>query len=63
MTGVQTCALPICMILPTIIVASEEALKAVPKTFREGSIALGATHWETIYKNVQIGRASCRERV
>lgn len=41
-----------CMILPTIIVASEEALKAVPQYMREGSLALGATKWETIYKNV-----------
>ena len=41
-----------CMILPTIIVASEESLKAVPKYMREGSLALGATKWETIYKNV-----------
>ncbi|HEY3250530.1 MAG TPA: phosphate ABC transporter permease PstA [Ignavibacteria bacterium] len=41
-----------CMILPIIIVASEEALKAVPQYMREGSLALGATKWETIYKNV-----------
>ena len=41
-----------CMILPTIIVASEEALKTVPQYMREGSLALGATKWETIYKNV-----------
>jgi phosphate transport system permease protein len=41
-----------CMILPTIIVASEEALKSVPKYMREGSLALGATKWETIHKNV-----------
>ncbi len=41
-----------CMILPTIIVASEEALQTVPKSLREGSLALGATKWETIYKNV-----------
>jgi len=41
-----------CMILPTIIVASEEALKAVPAFMREGSLALGATKWQTIYKNV-----------
>lgn len=40
------------MILPTIIVSSEEALQAVPKAFREGSLALGATKWQTIYKNV-----------
>jgi len=41
-----------CMILPTIIVSSEEALKAVPMSLREGSLALGATKWETISKNV-----------
>lgn len=41
-----------CMILPTIIVASEEALRAVPQSFREGSLALGATKWQTIYRNV-----------
>jgi phosphate transport system permease protein len=41
-----------CMILPIIIVASEEALKAVPQAFREGSLALGATKWDTIRKNV-----------
>lgn len=40
------------MILPTIIVSSEEALQAVPKSNREGSLALGATQWQTIYKNV-----------
>lgn len=41
-----------CMILPVIIVSSEEALRAVPQSFREGSLALGATKWQTIYKNV-----------
>jgi phosphate transport system permease protein len=41
-----------CMVLPIIIVASEEALRAVPQTFREASLALGATHWQTIRKNV-----------
>jgi phosphate transport system permease protein len=40
------------MILPVIIVASEEALKSVPMSFREGSLALGATKWQTIRKNV-----------
>jgi phosphate transport system permease protein len=40
------------MILPVIIVASEEALKSVPISFREGSLALGATKWQTIHKNV-----------
>lgn len=41
-----------CMILPTIIVASEEALRTVPRGFREASLALGATKWETIRTNV-----------
>jgi phosphate transport system permease protein len=41
-----------CMILPIIIVSSEEALRAVPRSLREGSLALGATKWQTIYKNV-----------
>lgn len=38
--------------LPVIIGASEEALRAVPQTFREASLALGATKWQTIYKVV-----------
>lgn len=41
-----------CMVLPTIIVAGEEALRAVPRALREGSLALGATKWETIRRNV-----------
>jgi phosphate transport system permease protein len=40
------------MVLPVIITASEESLRAVPKGFREGSLALGATRWQTIYLNV-----------
>lgn len=38
--------------IPWTITASEEALKAVPISFREGSLALGATKWYTIWKNV-----------
>ncbi len=41
-----------CMVLPIIIVTSEEALKSVPQSFREGSLALGATKWQTVRKNV-----------
>jgi len=41
-----------CMVLPTITVSSEEALRTVPQSLREGSLALGATKWQTIYKNV-----------
>ena len=40
------------MILPTIIRTSEEALKTVPMSIREGSLALGATKWQTIVKVV-----------
>jgi len=41
-----------CMVLPTIIVSSEEALRAVPLALRDASLALGATKWETIRKSV-----------
>jgi phosphate transport system permease protein len=40
------------MILPTIVRTSEEAIKAVPSSYREGSLALGATKLQTIIKNV-----------
>lgn len=40
------------LILPTIIGASEEALKGVPQTFREASLALGVSKWQTIYRIV-----------
>ncbi len=36
------------MILPTVISLSEDALRVVPDSLREGSAALGATRWETI---------------
>ncbi len=37
------------MILPVVITASEESLRAVPRGFREGALALGATRWQTIW--------------
>ncbi len=40
------------MILPTVVRTSEEALKTVPGSYREGSLALGATKWQTIQKVV-----------
>lgn len=40
------------LILPTVIGAAEEALRQVPATFREASLALGATRWQTIRKVV-----------
>lgn len=38
------------MVLPTIIQASEEALLTVPKSFREASLSLGASRWQTTWK-------------
>jgi len=40
------------LILPTIIGAAEEALKAVPQTFREASLGLGVSKWQTILRIV-----------
>lgn len=40
------------MALPTIITVSEDAIRSCPRTLREASLALGATHWQTIYKVV-----------
>jgi phosphate transport system permease protein len=40
------------LILPVIIIASQEAIKAVPSSIRLGAYALGATRWETIRYNV-----------
>ncbi len=40
------------MSLPVIIGATEEALKAVPDTYREASLGLGATKWQTIWRVV-----------
>lgn len=49
LTGALTLSL---LILPVIIVATREALKAVPKTLREASYGLGATQWQTTYLQV-----------
>ncbi|HEX6291373.1 MAG TPA: phosphate ABC transporter permease subunit PstC [Herpetosiphonaceae bacterium] len=38
------------MILPSIISISEDALRAVPLAYRDGSLAVGATHWQTIWR-------------
>ena len=38
------------LVLPTVIRASEEAIKAVPKTYKEASLSLGATQWQSIVK-------------
>lgn len=41
-----------CLVLPVIIRASEEAIRAVPRSYREASLALGATKWQTSWKVV-----------
>ncbi|MDR0743541.1 MAG: phosphate ABC transporter permease subunit PstC [Tannerella sp.] len=38
------------MALPTIITVAEDAMRSTPKTMREASLGLGATHWQTIYR-------------
>jgi phosphate ABC transporter permease protein PstC len=38
------------MILPTVIAISLDALNAVPPLYKEGSLALGATRWQTLYR-------------
>ena len=40
------------LVLPTIIIAAREAIRAVPSSIREGSLALGATQWQTIWRQV-----------
>jgi len=38
------------MAIPTIVSIMEDAITAVPRNYKEGSLALGATHWQTIYR-------------
>lgn len=40
------------LVLPIVIIASQEALRAVPPSIREGGYALGATRWQTIWRLV-----------
>ena len=40
------------LVLPVVIIASREAIRAVPPSIREGSMALGATQWQTIWRQV-----------
>ena len=49
LAGACTLAL---LVLPVIIISTREALRAVPKSLREGSYALGATRWQTIWHQV-----------
>ncbi|MCG8431828.1 MAG: phosphate ABC transporter permease subunit PstC [Candidatus Omnitrophica bacterium] len=45
------------MAMPTIVSIAEDALYSVPKTYKEGAFALGATHWQTI-RRVMLPAAS-----
>ena len=49
LAGASTLAL---LVLPVVIISTREALRAVPKSLREGSYALGATKWQTIWHQV-----------
>ena len=40
------------LVLPVVIIAGREAIRAVPPSIREGSLALGATQWQTIWRQV-----------
>jgi phosphate transport system permease protein len=50
---VMTAALTLSLlVLPTVIIASREAIRAVPGSIRQGSLALGATQWQTVSRQV-----------
>jgi phosphate transport system permease protein len=40
------------VVLPTVIIAAREAIRAVPGTIRQGGLALGATKWQVIWRQV-----------
>ena len=40
------------MILPTIVSISEDSIRAVPRAYRDGALALGATQWQTVWRVV-----------
>lgn len=40
------------LVLPVVIIASREAIRAVPNSIRDGSLALGATKWQTVWRQV-----------
>jgi phosphate transport system permease protein len=43
------------LVLPVVIIVAREAIRAVPPSIREGSLALGASQWQTIWKQVLPG--------
>jgi phosphate transport system permease protein len=49
MAGALTLGL---LVLPVVVIAAREAIRAVPPSIREGSLAVGATRWQTIWRQV-----------
>ena len=43
------------LVLPVVIIVAREAIRAVPSSIRDGSLALGATQWQTIWRQVLPG--------
>ena len=54
MAGAFTVSL---MILPMTVIASQEAIRQVPSSIRDGALALGATEWQTVWYHVLPGAA------
>ena len=54
MAGAFTVSL---MILPMTVIASQEAIRQVPSSIRDGALALGATQWQTVWHHVLPGAA------
>jgi phosphate transport system permease protein len=54
MAGALTVSL---MILPMTVIASQEAIRQVPSSIRDGALALGATEWQTVWYHVMPGAA------
>src|SRR3990170_2673723 len=52
LAGALTLAL---MILPMTVIASQEAIRQVPRSIRDGALALGATRWQTVWHHVLPG--------
>jgi phosphate transport system permease protein len=52
-TSIITAAITLSLlVLPVVVVSSREAIRAVPSSIRDGSLALGATKWQTIWKQI-----------
>jgi len=49
-TALTGCLMLSLMAMPTIVSIAEDALTAVPKRYKEAALALGATHWEYLYR-------------